>query len=120
MLIQHGFGDPGRFGDVVHRRGVIAAIGENRERDVEQLSAAAGSGKTGRHGGNFREESPTIMANSTLVRPARQVPPKTTRRPPEPFRPLPARKMGVSLLATQARRRRYRGTLPPRAGHSGW
>jgi len=61
-----------------------------------------------------------IMANKTVVRPARQVPPVTTRRPPEPFRPLPARKMGVSLLATKARRRRYRGTLPPRAGHSGW
>jgi hypothetical protein len=60
------------------------------------------------------------MANSTGVRPARQTPPATTRRPPEPFRPLPARKMGVSLLATKARRRRFRGTLPPRAGHNGW
>jgi len=28
--------------------------------------------------------------------------------------------MGVSLLAAQARRRRFRGTLPPRAGASGW
>jgi hypothetical protein len=61
-----------------------------------------------------------MMANRRVVRPARQVPPNTTRRPAEPFRPLPARKMGVSLLATQARRRRFRGTLPPRAGHSGW
>lgn len=60
------------------------------------------------------------MANTILVRPAKQVPASTTRRPAEPFRPLPARKMGVSLLATQARRRRYRGTLPPRAGASGW
>jgi len=68
----------------------------------------------------FREEPVSMMAKPWLVRPARQVPATTTRRPPEPFRPLPARKMGVSLLATQARRRRYRGTLPPRAGHAGW
>jgi hypothetical protein len=27
--------------------------------------------------------------------------------------------MGVSLLAAQARRRRYRGVLPPRAGEAG-
>ncbi|MEY2455299.1 MAG: hypothetical protein QOH64_3395 [Acidimicrobiaceae bacterium] len=60
------------------------------------------------------------MTNNVVVRPAKQVPPFTTRRPPEPFRPLPARKMGVSLLATKARRRRYRGNLPPRAGASGW
>ena len=60
------------------------------------------------------------MANNAGVRPAKQVPPTTGRRPPEPFRPLPARKLGVSLLAVKARRRRYRGTLPPRAGASGW
>ena len=30
------------------------------------------------------------------------------RRPPEPLRPLPARRAGVGLLAAQARRRRYR------------
>lgn len=58
-------------------------------------------------------------ANFAFVRPPRQTPATTTRRPPEPFRPLPARKMGVSLLATQARRRRYRGVLPPRAGEAG-
>jgi hypothetical protein len=54
------------------------------------------------------------------MRPAKQTPASTTRRPAEPFRPLPARKLGVSLLASQARRRRYRGTLPPRAGAAGW
>jgi hypothetical protein len=70
--------------------------------------------------GTRAQETTLIMANSTRMRPAKQVPPSTTRRPPEPFRPIPARKMGVSLLATQARRRRFRGTLPPRAGASGW
>lgn len=61
-----------------------------------------------------------MMANHAVVRPARQTPAATTRRPAEPFRPVPARKVGLSLLASQARRRRYRGTLPPRAGQSGW
>jgi len=60
------------------------------------------------------------MANFVMVRPARQVPATTTRRPPEPFRPPPARKPGVSLLAARVRRRRYSGNLPPRAGASGW
>ena len=30
------------------------------------------------------------------------------RRPPEPLRPLPARRAGTGLLAAQARRRRFR------------
>ena len=112
-----------------------AALGEDRERDVEQLTAAPGgrearSGETIGHMGqkgtqgrdieHSAQESPTIMANSRPMRPAKQVPASTTRRPAEPFRPLPARKLGVSLLASQARRRRYRGTLPPRAGAAGW
>jgi hypothetical protein len=43
------------------------------------------------------------------------------RRPPEPFRPLPARKLGVSLLSAKARRRRFRHVMPPRAGEvGGW
>ncbi len=54
-----------------------------------------------------------------LVRPPKQTPATTARRPPEPFRPLPARKLGVSLLSVQARRRRYSSSLPPRAGESG-
>jgi len=33
-----------------------------------------------------------------------------SRRPPEPIRPLPARRTGISLLAARARRRRYRRT----------
>jgi hypothetical protein len=64
---------------------------------------------------SFGKDSVSIMANEAAVRPARQFPAFTTRRPVEPFRPLPARKVGVSLLAAKARRRRYRGTLPPRA-----
>ena len=51
---------------------------------------------------------------------AEDIPASTTRRPPEPCRPQPARKTAVSLLATKLRRRRYRRTLPPRAGHAGW
>jgi hypothetical protein len=61
-----------------------------------------------------------MMTNHMAVRPAKQVPAGTTRRPPEPFRPLPAQRLAISLLASRARRRRYRGTLPPRAGKSGW
>jgi hypothetical protein len=53
------------------------------------------------------------------VRPPKLTPATTSRRPPEPFRPIPARKLGVSLLSVQARRRRYRDVLPPRAGESG-
>jgi hypothetical protein len=32
---------------------------------------------------------------------------------------MPARKLGVSLLSNQARRRRYRHVLPPGAGETG-
>jgi hypothetical protein len=43
------------------------------------------------------------------------------RRPPEPFRPVPARRLGVSLLSVQARRRRFRSVMPPHAGEiGGW
>jgi hypothetical protein len=31
-----------------------------------------------------------------------------SRRPPEPIRPLPAQRTGITLLAARARRRRYR------------
>ena len=40
-------------------------------------------------------------------------------RPPEPFRPAPARRAGTSLLAARARRRRF-GANKPRADESGW
>jgi len=53
------------------------------------------------------------------VRPSKQTPAITARRPAEPFRPLPARKLGVSLLSVKARRRRYSANLPPRAGETG-
>ncbi|MBW8826671.1 MAG: hypothetical protein JF603_10045 [Acidobacteria bacterium] len=42
------------------------------------------------------------------------LPATTTRRPPEPIRPVPAARPGVSLLSTRARRRRYRDGLPGR------
>lgn len=53
------------------------------------------------------------------MRPPKQTPSITARRPPEPFRPIPARKLGVSLLSVKARRRRYSRALPPKAGESG-
>lgn len=53
------------------------------------------------------------------MRPPKQTPALTARRPAEPFRPLPAQKLGVSLLSVKARRRRYRADLPPRAGEAG-
>jgi hypothetical protein len=43
----------------------------------------------------------------------------SVRRPAEPFRPIPARKLGISLLSVQARRRRYSANLPPKAGEAG-
>jgi hypothetical protein len=54
-----------------------------------------------------------------VVRPKKQTPAMTARRPAEPFRPIPARKLGVSLLSVKARRRRFSADLPPRAGESG-
>ena len=42
------------------------------------------------------------------TRPQKQEPPRSARRPPEPLRPEPSRKPGPTLLAAQARRRRYR------------
>jgi hypothetical protein len=45
------------------------------------------------------------------TRPAAQ-----TTRPPEPIRPLPAERTGVTLLAVQVRRRRYREGLPRQGG----
>ncbi|HVF31798.1 MAG TPA: hypothetical protein VM933_02065 [Acidimicrobiales bacterium] len=42
------------------------------------------------------------------TRPPKQEPPRSVRRPPEPLRPAPAQKPGMTLLAAKARRRRYR------------
>ena len=43
-----------------------------------------------------------------IVRPPKQTPMRDSRRPPEPIRPLPARRSGITLLAAKARRARYR------------
>lgn len=43
----------------------------------------------------------------TMKRPASQ-PSDASRRPPEPYRPIPAQRAGVTLLAVRARRRRFR------------
>ena len=40
VLVEDGLRDPGRGREVVHRRGVEAALGELLARDVEQLPAA--------------------------------------------------------------------------------
>lgn len=44
---------------------------------------------------------------SGMKRPASQ-PNSASRRPPEPYRPIPAQRAGVTLLAVRARRRRFR------------
>jgi hypothetical protein len=69
--------------------------------------------------GQGQQETAPRAWNTFTVRPPKQTPAATARRPPEPFRPLPARKLGISLLSVQARRRRYSNSLPPRAGESG-
>ena len=60
----------------------------------------------------------TVPGYSELVdvatRPTR--PAAQTTRPPEPIRPLPAERTGVSLLALKVRRRRYRDGLPKQGG----
>lgn len=56
---------------------------------------------------------------SVDVSPPRPKPASTTRRPPEPLRPLPARYAGATLLSVKIRRRRLRpGALPPGSGES--
>ena len=49
VLVQHGLGDAGGVGDVVHRRVVVPGAGEHVEGDVEQLLAAGGGGQARRH-----------------------------------------------------------------------
>ena len=49
VLVQHGLGDAGRLGDVVHRGVVVAGPGEDLEGDVEELLAAGGGREAGRH-----------------------------------------------------------------------
>jgi hypothetical protein len=50
------------------------------------------------------------MGNTPTVRSPKQLPAPDSRRPPEPLRPLPARRAGISLLSAKARRRRYRSS----------
>lgn len=56
------------------------------------------------------------MSKTLPMRPPRQKPDATRRRPPEPFRPIPAKQMGISLLTVKVHRKRHRGDLlGPRA-----
>ena len=56
-----------------------------------------------------------------LAVPARHsAPAATARRPAQPIRPVPARRISADLLAVKARRRRFQQILPPRAGERGW
>ena len=60
-------------------------------------------------GGNCKGNGELVIVATRPKNPDPQ-----TKRPPEPIRPLPAERTGVSLLALQARRRRYRQGLPRR------
>jgi hypothetical protein len=59
--------------------------------------------------GTARGNDEQVLVATRPTAPARQ-----STRPPEPVRPLPAQRTGVSLLAVQVRRRRYRDGLPRR------
>ena len=45
VLVQHGLGDPGGLGHLVHRRAVQAMLGEHVDGHVEQLAAPFGGRK---------------------------------------------------------------------------
>lgn len=104
-----------------------ALFAEDAQRNLEELPAppsgrqAGGVGADGHRQsvGPGEQESAAVGRNTTGVRPSKQTPATTARRPAEPFRPIPARKLGVSLLSVKARRRRYSRALPPRAGETG-
>ena len=70
-------------------------------RQSAPVSPDRSTGRSSRHEGE-----------SMYVRPQKTSPPRDSSRPPEPTRPEPAKKASTSLLAAQARRRRYR-ILPP-------
>jgi hypothetical protein len=55
-----------------------------------------------------------------LVSSPNSAPGATTRRPAQPIRPVPARRLAGDLLAVKVRRRRFQQVLPPRAGERGW
>jgi hypothetical protein len=67
------------------------------------------------------EEGVRDELGEALVVPSRNSAPAATgRRPAQPIRPVPARRMSADLLAVKARRRRFQQILPPRAGERGW
>jgi hypothetical protein len=43
VLVEDGLGHPGGVGDVAHRRDVETLVGEDAQRDLEQLASASGS-----------------------------------------------------------------------------
>ena len=56
----------------------------------------------------------TGQVEEVLVATRPNAPASQSKRPAEPVRPLPAQRAGVTLLAVQVRRRRYRDGLPRR------
>jgi hypothetical protein len=103
-------------------------LAEHRQGHLQELAAAPGRRQAGGVGAHVhlvertswaQQETGPVTRNTSLVRPRKQTPARTARRPAEPFRPLPAKKLGVSLLSVKARRRRFSADLPPRAGESG-
>ena len=128
VLVQDGLGDPGRFGHVVHGGGVEALLAEDPQGHLEQLLAPASGRQAGGVGADGhgvertwirQQETDHQTRNTSVVRPPKQTPAMTARRPAEPFRPIPARKLGVSLLSVKARRRRFSADLPPRGRERG-
>jgi hypothetical protein len=94
---------------------VEALSGKRLKGDIEELASSARGGKSAGHiPVNATEKGTcTAVANQSPVRPQKQTPALDSRRPPEPLRPEPARRAGISLLAAKARRRRFRRTGPP-------
>ena len=67
------------------------------------------------------EEGVGLAPGEPLAVPRRNsAPAATARRPAQPIRPMPARRVAADLLAVKARRRRFQQILPPRAGERGW
>ena len=62
VLVEHRLGDAGGIGDVVHRRGVEAPMGEHLHRHVEDLLTAGRGGKAHAHKGYQRVTRPEAGA----------------------------------------------------------
>lgn len=58
VLIEHRLCDPGRLGDLVHRRATEPVLGERRQGAVQQLSATFGCGQAHGHGATFGADPP--------------------------------------------------------------